>query len=361
MSVSVVVGSQFGSEGKGKTASLLARDYGEECVVVRCGGPNSGHIVCEHQREYRFRHVPAGLVYRRYGYIAPAAVIDLEVLRREVSEYKIPPTLLGIDPFSVVITDAHRQRETMLKASISSTGSGTGAAMAEKMMREPSTLLVKDVLKDNSWLEPYVRDVNGELNALADRGTRIIVEGTQGFGLSLHHSDRYPHTTSKDTSAAQFIMEAGLSPLLVDEVIMVIRTFPIRVSGEQAGELPQEVTWGEIQRASGCPHELGEFTTVTRKLRRVGRFDWPIVLKACQVNRPTKLVVHGLDYLDYANRGVHKYSALTEKAKAFVSDLEKQTQVPVLYAFTGRDNSDLVRLLEPPVVQAMTEPTWRVA
>lgn len=344
MSVSVIVGGQFGSEGKGKTTSIMALEHGEEVAVVRCGGPNSGHIICEHNREYCFRLLPAGLVYGRRGFLAPGALVDLEVLKKEIDTFNISPALLSIDPFSAVITPKDRVSESGLKARIASTGSGTGAATAGKVMRGPEVQLVKDVLGAEAWIEPYVRDVRSELNRLADSGYRIIVEGTQGFGLSIHHSRRYPYTTSKDTTAAQFIMEAGLSPLLVDEVVMVVRTFPIRVSGDQAGELPNEITWEELRRDSGYPHELAEFTTVTRKLRRVGRFDFSIVVDACQVNRPTKLVVHGLDYLDYANHGVTEYSSLTKSAKTFIEALSRETNVPVAYAFTGRNNSAVVRL-----------------
>src|SRR5260221_482 len=235
MSVTVVVGGQYGSEGKGKTVSLLARKY-DHCAVVRCGGPNSGHIICENGVEYRFRHLPAGLVYGKPGYLAAAAVVDLAVLKNEIEKYQIPSTLLSVDPFSTVITERHRQDEATLINSISSTGSGTGAATSGRVMRHSQSLLIKDVLTDNAWLKPYVRDVRSELNRLIDQGVRIIVEGTQGFGLSLYHSRNYPKTTSKDTTAAQFIMEAGLSPLLVDEVVMVVRTFPIRVAGLHSGK-----------------------------------------------------------------------------------------------------------------------------
>src|SRR5450759_3362648 len=225
MSVSVVVGGQYGSEAKGKTASLLAREAGEKCAVVRCGAPNSGHIVVEHGREYCLRLVPAGVVYGRRGFLAPAMVLDLGVLKRGVETYGISPQMLAVDPFSVVITEEMKAAERPLVAAISSTGSGTGAATAAKVLRNPAPERIKDVVGRESWLEPYVRDVKREVNKLVDEGCRVIVEGTQGFGLSLHHSRMYPHTTSKDTSAAQFVMEAGLSPLLVDEIVLVVRTF----------------------------------------------------------------------------------------------------------------------------------------
>jgi adenylosuccinate synthase len=298
--------------------------------------------VLERGQEFCFRHLPTGVIYGRPAFLAPAAVIDLSVLRTEIEMTRPASTLLSVDPFSVVISEEMKGQERALVSAISSTGSGTGAATAAKSLRSPGTRLIRDVLREHEWLKPFVRDVRPELNRLVDRGYRIVIEGTQGFGLSLHHSGMYPQTTSKDTTAAQFVMEAGLSPLLVDEIVLVVRTFPIRVAGEQAGRLEHETTWETIRRESGYPNELVEFTTVTRKLRRVGRFDLSLVLDACQVNRPTSLVVHGLDYLGYENFGVSKYTQLNSKAQEFLQFLRRSTGVPIKYAFTGRENAAVV-------------------
>ena len=195
------------------------------------------------------------------------------------------------------------------------------------------------------------------MNRLIDQGVRIIVEGTQGFGLSLYHSRNYPKTTSKDTSAAQFIMEAGLSPLLVDEVVMVVRTFPIRVAGQQSGALPNEITWEALRLECGYPSDIHEYTTVTGKLRRVGRFDLQVVKDACQINRPTKLAVHGLDYIDYSNLNVSSFSGLSPNAQTFLRELSQNLEVSIAYAYTGRENSSVIDLgkagfphIQPPFV-----------
>jgi adenylosuccinate synthase len=281
-------------------------------------------------------------VYHKRSYLAPAAIIDLEVLRAEVEAAKPDPNFFAVDPFSAVISDEMKAAEKDLVAAISSTGSGTGAAAVAKCLRGSNTKLIKDVVGEHAWLKPFVRDVRSEINQLIDLGYRIIVEGTQGFGLSLHHSRMYPHTTSKDTTAAQFVMEAGLSPLLVDEIVMVIRTFPIRVAGQQAGPLRHEITWEDVRNESGYPHDLFEITTVTRKRRRVARFDLDLVMDACQANRPTSLVVHGLDYLGYENLGATRFDDLNAKAKQFLEDLRKTTSLPIKYAFTGRENEAVI-------------------
>ena len=83
------------------------------------------------------------------------------------------------------------------------------------------------------------------LRRLLSSNERVVIEGTQGFGLSLYHGGHYPKATSRDTTAGTFVGEAGLSPLDVDDVKMVIRTFPIRVAGD-SGELPNETTWKAV-------------------------------------------------------------------------------------------------------------------
>jgi adenylosuccinate synthase len=93
---------------------------------------------------------------------------------------------------------------------------------------------------------------------------------------------------------------------------------------------------------SPFPDALTEVTTVTRKRRRVARFDPEIVLEACQVNRPSAIAVHGLDYLGFENQGRRHFGELNDKAKVFLEDLRRMTGVPIKYAFTGRPNDDVV-------------------
>src|SRR5206468_1357773 len=102
-------------------------------------------------------------------------------------------------------------------------------------------------------------------------------------------SPDYPFVTSRDTSAAGATAEAGLSPLDVDQVALVLRSFPIRVAG-RSGPLPNEITWEKLTRESGHRGTLAEFTSVTGRLRRVARFDAEIVRRAIAVNAPTLVV-----------------------------------------------------------------------
>jgi adenylosuccinate synthase len=194
---------------------------------------------------------------------------------------------LKIDPNAAVITEREKQEEaaSTLRQSIASTLSGTGAAVGRRVARVRGLRLVKDEPR----LKPFIAWVSQILRSHLVAGDRLILEGTQGFGLSVLHSCDYPYVTSRDTTAAAFVSEAGLSPLDVDEVILVLRAFPIRVGGN-SGRLPNETDWKTIALASGCREDLVECTSVTKTIRRVARFDLEIVRQAILVNRPTAFV-----------------------------------------------------------------------
>jgi adenylosuccinate synthase len=195
----------------------------------------------------------------------------------------------------------------------------------------------------HAWLRPFLTDVSAEANSAVDAGKKVLIEGTQGSGLSLNHGLYYPKATSRDTNAAGFVSEVGLSPRLVTEVVLVFRTFPIRVAGPQAGPLHEELTWEQLQLESGSPLPLHEYTSVTHKLRRLGRFDWRAATVAARLNRPTRIAVNFLDYLDFKNRGASEWVLLTAEAKRFVGAIESACAAPAFYLGTGPCLSDNVR------------------
>src|SRR5207245_10544510 len=131
--------------------------------------------------------------------------------------------------------------------------------------------------------------------ALCERKS-VFVEGTQSTGLSLYHG-QYPHVTSRDTTVAGCLSEAGISPSRVRKVIMVVRSYPIRVqdpSKSTSGPMSQELTWREISRRSGVPlSELQrtEKTSTTHRKRRVGEFDWELLRRAASLNAPTDIAL----------------------------------------------------------------------
>ena len=156
---------------------------------------------------------------------------------------------------------------------------------------------------DHSVLRPYVKDTAPILRRALDRKARIVIEGTQGFGLSVLHGGYYPKATSRDTTAAGFLAETGLSPLDVDDVTLVVRAHPIRVAGDSGplhdqAEAENVTTWPEIAAAAGLPADYCELTTATKKVRRVGDFRPGVVVRAIAANCPTCLVLNHFDYVD---------------------------------------------------------------
>lgn len=333
MPVTVVVGCQFGSEGKGKVAHFLANEM-TAAAAIRVGGPNSGHTVIGPSGEpIVFRQLPTAALLPNVVCVLPAgSYVNTDVLLREVASAGVSPDRVAIDPHAMVITkdDRRREEEKGLRARIGSTLSGTGAAVQRRIDRDKTVTFAKD----DRRLSAYVRPTLSLLRELLDRGQRVIIEGTQGFGLSLLHGTDFPHVTSRDTTAAAFVSEAGLSPFDVDDIALVIRTFPIRVAGN-SGLLPHEIDWGGLTRETGSATPLVEFTSVTHAARRVARFDPGVVLEAIRVNQPTRVVLNHLDYIDPAvrDRGV-----LTERALGFLQKVASQINHAVDYVGVSRSS-----------------------
>lgn len=324
MPVSVIVGGQYGSEGKGKVALETVRRDKRATLSVRPGGTNSGHTgFAKDGTRHVLRQLPASSIDGQIGVIIPAgAYIDPELLESEIAEIGIDPGIVRIDPRAHIITDLHRQweRESELMESIGSTGSGTGAAVLSRMARYAPGIPRGMPAAECTQLRPYLADTVQLMRDALRKNERIVVEGTQGFGLSPIHGDVWPKATSRDTTASSFLSEVGLSPNDVDDVVLVLRTYPIRVAGD-SGPLFGETSWDEIGRTSGGPWKKGELTSVTQRLRRVGAFDSEVVCRAIMINQPHRIVLNHLDQIDYA---VANGSGLSAKSLEFVSDVEAQ-------------------------------------
>ena len=241
MPVSVVIGGQFGSEGKGKTALEIVRRSSAPVMAIRVGGPNSGHTAFDRCGErYVLRQLPAACVDRNIDVVLPAgAYIDVDVLEAEIGELNYPRDRIHISEQARIVAREHREweAEAKLVSRIGSTGSGVGGAVLASVARGAANIAVKTRLAGEvARLNRYVdRDLSERLRNHLSKGSRVVVEGTQGFGLSLSESGYWPQVTSRCTTAAGALAEAGLSPMDVDDVTMVIRSFPIRVAGDSGG------------------------------------------------------------------------------------------------------------------------------
>ena len=358
MPVTVVVGGQYGSEGKGKVTHWLARKQQAQ-YAVRVGGPNSGHTVVQDGQRFVLRHLPTPvLIDDVIGVVPAGAYLDIAILLREVEETGLRKDRLLIHPSAVVIDDSMRADECKagLITGIASTGQGLGGAVAQRAMRRSSVTFAGNT----ESLRGFVRtDIHYILSNALIRGQRVLVEGTQGFGLSVLHGGYYPYATSRDTTAAGALSEAGLSPREVDCIALTLRTFPIRVGGN-SGPLPLETTWQEIARDCGAPVDITEHTTVTGRPRRVAEFHDEIVLRAIRANRPDLVFLNHVDYFDYL---IHDKHNLTPRAAHRISQLESRLDLTIDYIGTGSNHI----IDRPPygwnnasVEQMSTEPTTPV-
>lgn len=331
MPLTIIVGGQYGSEGKGKVAQHYVRSRGAR-AAVRVGGTNSGHTTLgpDGQRHVLRQLPTAALEPDVLCVLAPGAYIDPEILLDEIERLGLPPERLAIDPGAMIITPADRDAEqgSDLNARIGSTASGTGEAVARRARRVSQ----RDLAGAQPQLAPYLTPVRALLRGMLDHGEHVVIEGTQGFGLSLLHSPHYPRTTSRDTTAAGALAETGLSPFDVAEIVLVLRAFPIRVAGNSGPFGAQEIDWATVTRESGAERDLTERTSVTNKVRRVARFDPQIVREAIAANNPSAIVLNHIDHVDADAR-----TSLTHRAAEFVEWVAEGIGRPIDLVGLGPD------------------------
>ena len=298
MSCTIIVGGQYGSEAKGKVSLHLARSNPGSTLVFRPGGTNSGHIgTSDTGEQVAFRQLPAAVLDGRVRVALPAgALIDADLLLDEIGKAGLPEdqSRLVIHPDASIILPEHKDAEQELQKRIGSTASGTGKAIEARIM---ATLggPVPPLARDIPALAPWLGDTTDAFHEADRAGIPSIIEGTQGSGLSPTFSGNWPKVTSRDTNAANFAAESGVPLGFISRIFVVCRAHPIRVAGP-SGDLEHEIDWEEISRGAG--RRVEEITTVTRKVRRVARFEAEVVRRAISINRPTDLVLNHLDYID---------------------------------------------------------------
>ena len=313
--VAAVVGGQYGSEGKG---AVVARTWKDYHVHVRVGAANAGHTGWIGETKVVSQQLPmAAWAYKEadgdvalahqihqhlpYCVIGPGAVISPEILMAEIRDSRIPAEALFIDPRAHVVTDVAKRREAEadLAERIGSTSTiakeGIGQTEAARILREAGAMTFGQYVQDSGVIAGYTLCDTVEYLA---RATSILLEGTQGTGLSVI-SGQWPYTTSRDTTVAGLCSQAGVAPHRVTERIGVFRTYPIRVAGNSGPFYPgsEETTFERI----GVEPET---TTVTGLPRRVATWSDEQMQRAHQLNGFTSVYVTFFDYVarDWANR-----------------------------------------------------------
>lgn len=340
--VDVIVGGQYGSEGKGQIAAYIAKEYD---ILIRVGGPNAGHSVYERDKKAVYHHLPSGsnLGKNTLLLIGPGAVINPTDLLNEIEERAIEKSRLTIDGSAMIISQKDRENEESIVKKIGSTGQGVGQATSRRITdRGKDVRLAKDVPE----LNQFIGSTSIILERAYKEGKKILLEGTQGTGLSLFHGD-YPYVTSRDTTVSACLSEAGIPPKRVRRVIMVCRSYPIRVEspkGETSGPL-NEITWEKVAERSGIPvNELknNEVTSTTKRKRRVGEFEWYNVHKAALLNGATDIALTFTDYINSENSKAMRFEQLTEETLNFIQEVERVADVTVSLISTGFNGHSII-------------------
>jgi adenylosuccinate synthase len=330
----VIVGAQWGDEGKGKIVDLLAQ--GSDLVCRYQGGPNAGHTIVVDGETYKIRQIPSGIVAGKRSAIGAGCVVDPGVLVDELDELEgrghrtdgllfVSGNAHLVMPWHVALDGARERRLGRLQ--IGTTRRGIGPAYADKATRigirvqdllDPKILRQKlelAVAEKNVWLErvydlepfdveevveahlvharrlgPYVADTSLLVDRALAAGERVLFEGAQGTLLDLDHGT-YPFVTSSSPIAAGAAVSFGFGPSRIDEVLGVAKAYVTRV-GE--GPFPSEIEGPDHDRV----RELGqEFGTVTGRERRCGWLDLVALRFAVRVNGITSLALTKLDVL----------------------------------------------------------------
>jgi adenylosuccinate synthase len=341
--VDVYVGGQYGSEGKGHIISYVAREYQ---VLVRVGGPNAGHKVYMDSGAVTHHQLPSGTLRTDAKLlIGPGAVLNIDLLMEEIARCRVSADRLGIDPQAMIITKADIAGEAALQKKIGSTKQGVGFATARKIRERGGKIKLAGDYKE---LQPYTtKSVWEELEKAYSGGCKILVEGTQGTGLSIHHGS-YPFVTSRDTTVAGCLSEAGISPSRVRKVIMVCRTYPIRVQNPQggtSGPMSREILWNDVSRRSKIPLsklKRTEKTSTTNRDRRVSEFDWALLRKAAALNGPTDVALTFADYLHKENEDARRFEQLHPDDIQFIEQVERVAAAPVSLISTRFDFRSII-------------------
>jgi len=332
MSCTIIVGGFFGDEGKGKIVAHIAFED-KPAIISRGGvGPNAGHTVQVGDREYSVRMVPSGFVYKGAKLcIGSGVLVDPRVLKHEVDTLGVKGRIF-VDMRCGIITEDHIARDKgsdHLSKKIGSTGSGCGPANSDRVMR------VSPQAKDVPELAEYLLDVPRAIDNELKKGSNVLLEGTQGFGISLYYGT-YPFVTSKDTSASQIAADNGVGPTKIDEVVVVFKAYPTRV-----GEGPFST---EMSFATSDAMGIREFGTVTHRKRRVGGWDGEMARYSAMINGCTQAAITGIDHVDQECFGVRDYAKLTRKARDFLKEAEEDIGSPITLISTGPEVTQIIDL-----------------
>jgi len=296
--ITVVLGGQYGDEGKGSVTSWLSSRFKFD-MVMRFGGANAGHSCTKEGEVFDMQQLPCSWVNGNVNiYLPETALVDKEIFLKEVAQAREHgfKGKIWLSPRATLIDKEDKGwRETTKK--IGTMGSGVAPTRAKRLLR-----MATKVYPDKDLLE-FCEDDFTPHHILADRRKQILVEGSQGFGLSLNYG-YYPYTTSTDLTLYNVLAECGV-PYGVHEVkaCLVIRTFPIRVPNPPdgtSGNMWNELTWEKVSEICGrdikVQYDFRPPVYPEPIPKRIAEFDGELVKRAVWHIRPKVIFLTHMDW-----------------------------------------------------------------
>lgn len=298
--VHAVCDGQYGSTGKGALAAFLAHEALNNDVqfsgVVTNAGPNSGHTFYWHNTKVVLKQLPTFGAYLALArcpitvQLSGGAIVDPDILRREAMQF--PNLPIVVHPNAAVIRQEDKDAEhSGTIAAVAGTRSGTGYALARKVMRDPKAVWGNHGDREFSMPD----NVMTGCTKLNPQSSRVFMEVSQGFSLGINQRF-YPKCTSRECTVVQGMADAGFPARSIAKTYMAIRTFPIRVgnvdghsSGDWYGD-QSETSWDDLGQTP-------ELTTVTQRVRRVATFSAQQFADALRANSPDFVFVNFMNYL----------------------------------------------------------------
>lgn len=297
--LNVIIDGQWGSTGKGKLAGYLTEQYQPDAVICDFM-PNAGHTFVEDDgTKHVFKQLPVAAT-RCFDpipiFVGPHAAIDVETLLYEIAMERCGARVM-IHPLATVITKQDKEQEAGTTGYIAATCKGGHAANARKALREGTTHLARDVQE----LRPFIGDVHEAVQDIVKSGGKVLAETAQGFDLGLNHGTAYPYVTGRDCLVGRVFDNAGVSPRHMGNVIVSLRTYPIRVGNTEGGNSgpcytdQRELTWDELSQTENMKISP-ETTTVTGRIRRVFTMSHNQIRRMCAYLEPNFAFLNFVNY-----------------------------------------------------------------
>jgi adenylosuccinate synthase len=189
----------------------------------------------------------------------------------------------------------------------------------------------------------------GLVHSMMDGDNLIYQESTQGFDLCLDHGLDPTYCTTRNITTSGALAEFGIPPHKVGKVYGVIRTFPIRVNNRDGSSGPypgsEELTWEQVGKSCGAPHDITERTTTTKLVRRVFSFNWDRYKRMLRICAPDHICLNFVNYIDWSSYGARSWDQLTPKVVDFVSSLHRVSgDTKISFLGTGPQHDDMIDL-----------------